>query len=363
MTMIYLQAISLLASVGGILAILLLVADRFLLNYGPCDVRINDEDGLTVQGGGKLLDFLYNQKIFIPSACGGQGTCGFCKVEVLDGGGPVLPTELPYLSGEETETGTRLACQVRIRQDIVVKIKEEFLHVREFEATVTAARMVTPDTREIQLELPAGEEIDFRPGQYIQIFVPGTRETTFRAYSIASPPSTRNEVELLVRLIPGGLGSTYLHEVEIGDSVTFTGPYGEFVLDVAADTELICIGGGCGMAPMRSILRHVHAAAPDMKSWLFFGARTAEDLMYEEDFGNLEGEMGNLGVHFALSEPKASPEWDGETGFIHESVERHLGTEGNRQAFLCGPPKMVEAAIKVLTAKGIPRERIFYDEF
>ncbi len=360
---IYLQAIGVLAILGGVLAVLLLIADRFLLNYGPCEVRINDEEPFAVQGGGKLLDALYEQKVFIPSACGGQGTCGFCKVVVLHGGGPVLPTELPYLTPAETDTGTRLACQIKIRESLALRVKEEYLHVKEFRATVTSAALVTADTRELHLQLAAGDEIAFRPGQYVQVFVPGTKERTFRAYSIASPPSVKDRIELLVRLIPGGVGSTYLHGVEPGDRVTFTGPYGEFELDLSPDVELICIGGGCGMAPIRSILRHVREAAPDLRAHLFFGARGMADLMYEEEFARMGEEMANLEVHYALSEPAQSPEWCGETGFIHESVERVLGSAGNRQAFLCGPPKMVEAAIAVLTGKGIPRERIFYDEF
>jgi len=360
---IYLQAISILSAIGGLLATLLLLADRFLLNYGPCEVRINAEDPFTVEGGGKLLEALYDRKIFIPSACGGQGTCGFCKVDVLAGGGPVLPTELPYLSPEEISNGTRLACQVKIRQELILRIKEEFLNIKEFTARVTAATLLTTDTREISLQLGADQEIDFQPGQYIQVFVPGKGETTFRAYSVASPPSAKQEVELLVRLIPGGLGSTYLHNVAVGDTVNFTGPYGEFVLDTSPDTELICIGGGCGMAPMRSILRHVREVAPQMKCYLFFGARTVEDTMYHEDFQRLAVEMDNLEVHYALSEPARSTDWTGETGFIHESAKRFLGTADSRQAFLCGPPKMVEAAINVLIEKGVPRERIFYDEF
>jgi len=223
--------------------------------------------------------------------------------------------------------------------------------------------MITHDTREIRLKLAEGEEIEYRPGQYVQVFVPGTGETTYRAYSIASAPSSRTEIELLVRLVPEGVGSTYLHNVRVRDEITFTGAYGEFELDMAEETELICVGGGCGMAPMRSILRHVHEVAPKRTCQLFFGARTTDDIMYLDDFRTLAKDMEKLGVHYALSEPGQSPEWDGESGFIHESVERHLGTEGHRQAFLCGPPRMVEATMRVLAQKGLSREQIFYDEF
>jgi len=359
--MIYVQAVLVLAIIGGSIAVLLLLADRYFCNYGPCQVRVNDKEPFTVQGGGKLLEALYDRRIFIPSACGGQGTCGFCRVQVLEGGGPVLPTELPYLSPAEVANGSRLACQVKIRNAVTVRVKEEYLNVQEFRAQVTAATMVTPDTRELRLRLLEPEAISFRPGQYVQVFVPGTKERTFRAYSIASPPSVRNEVELLVRLIPNGLGSGYLHRVQPGEEVRFTGPYGEFVLDSAS--ELICIGGGCGMAPMRSILRHVAEVSPQQACWLFFGARTAEQAMYQDDFRELTATVPGLHVHYALSEPQSSPQWQGETGFIHESADRHLKDGTNKQVFLCGPPPMIKAAIEVLTAKGIPRERIFYDEF
>jgi len=361
--MIYIQAIVVLGALGGTLAVLLLIADRFLANYGPCKVAVNDRDPIEIEGGRKLLEVFYDNRIFIPSACGGQGTCGFCKVTVESGGGPVLPTELPYLTATEIEAGTRLACQVKVREDVTIHVKEEYLSVKEFKAVVSYAHMVTRDTREIRLRLAEGEEIEYRPGQYVQVFVPGMGETTFRAYSIASAPSANTEVELLVRLIPGGLGSTYLHNVRVGDEVTFTGAYGEFELDISEDTELICVGGGCGMAPMRSILRHVHEVAPDQKCWLFFGARTTDDIMYFDEFRTLAESMDGLDVHYALSEPGQSPEWDGEAGFIHESAERHLGTAGRRQAFLCGPPQMVEATMRVLHEKGLARDRIFYDEF
>ena len=359
--MTYLYAMTVLSTLGAVLALLLIVADRFLANYGPCEVAVNDRDPVVIDGGGKVLDALYAQKIFIPSACGGQGTCGFCKVVVLHGGGPVVPTELPYLSATEIAAGTRLACQVKIKTDVRVQVKDEYLDVREFQARVTAARLVTPDTRELHLELLEGATMDFRPGQYVQVFVPGTGETTFRAYSIASPPSDARHLELLVRLIPGGLGSGYLHGVAPGDELLLTGPYGEFALD--REAELVCVGGGCGMAPMRSILRHLHEVAPGQACWLFFGARSALDAMYDRDFADLAAEMPNLRVHYALSEPETSPEWRGEAGFIHESVAKHLGTDGRRQAFLCGPPEMVAATVRVLNDKGLSEEQIFYDEF
>ncbi|MFC1498192.1 NADH:ubiquinone reductase (Na(+)-transporting) subunit F [Verrucomicrobiota bacterium] len=361
--MIYLQAILVLSVLGGVLAAFLLIAHKYLANYGPCEISINDEEPFTIEGGRKILDELYDKKIFIPSACGGQGTCGFCKINVLEGGGPVLPTELPFLSECEVENKTRLACQVKVRENLKIHIKEEFLHVKEFYSKVSSVQMITHDTREIRLKLIEPDKIEFRSGQYVQIFVPGTDEITFRAYSVSSAPSNMNEIELLVRLIPDGLGSTYLHEVEVGDEVKFTGPYGEFVLTDDKEAEIICVGGGCGMAPMRSILRYLSEVSPAQSCSLYFGARTTDDSMYMDDFKKMAETMPNLKIHYALSEPEKSPDWSGETGFIHESVDKHLKDEGKRQAFLCGPPLMIEATMKVLKDKGVKRDMVFYDEF
>jgi len=361
--MIYLQAMAVTGGVGALLALMLTLAARFFADYGECAIKINDRDPFVVSGGGKLLDALYGEHIFIPSACGGQGTCGFCKLRVLEGGGPVLPTELPYLSDEEAADGVRLACQVKVKQDMIVGIRPDFLEIREFSGKLKNVRMITHDTRELLIELTEPTEISFKPGQYVQVMVPERAETTFRAYSISSVPANKGEIELLVRLIPGGLGSTYLHRVEPGDAVSFTGPYGEFELSADPATEIVCVGGGCGMAPMRSIVRHLAQTAPDQKCRFFFGARTAGDVMYREEFAELERSMEKLSVYYAVSEPQHHEEWEGETGFIHESVARHLDEGPAVQAFLCGPPAMIEAVMQVLESKGVSRDRIFYDEF
>ncbi len=359
--MTYVYAMTVLSALGGALTVLLLIANRYLADYGPCKIAINDEEPFVVEGGRTLLDELYGQKIFIPSACGGQCTCGFCKVTVREGGGPVLPTELPYLTKTEIADDVRLACQIKVKQDLLIRARPDFLNVQEFTATVVAAQLATHDTRSLTLKLIEPADIEFRPGQYVQVRVPRPGEPTFRAYSICSPPSRKSEIELLVRIIPGGLCSTYLHMVGVGDEITFTGPYGEFVLDDEA--ELICVGGGCGLAPMRSLLRHVREISPGRKCWLFYGARSDDDVMYLDEFEQLADEMPGLSVHYALSAPGRHSAWDGETGFIHESVAEHLSTMGHRQAFVCGPPKMIEATMKVLEEKRLSKDRIFYDEF
>lgn len=359
--MIYVYAVLALCSLGAVFSVLLQAAEKWLADYGTPGVRVNDEEAFVVDGGSTLLDALYLRRIFIPSACGGKGTCGFCKIRIPEGGGPVLPTEEPFLTPSEVSESVRLACQVKVKRDLTVLIRPEFLDVQEFRAAVTSVRRLTPDTREIRLRLLEPAEITFRPGQYVQVIVPGTSE--FRAYSVSSEPESKNEIELIVRLIPGGLGSTYLHWLRAGDEVRFTGPFGEFELSEDEDTELVFVGGGCGMAPIRSIIRHVLRRWPERRCRLFFGARSAEDVLYFQEFRQLAREHPGLEIHYALSEPKPADRWNGETGFIHESVEAHLERGRRRQAFLCGPPPMVEATIRVLKPKGVDEDRIFYDKF
>ncbi len=359
--MIYVYAILSLSVLGFVLSALLQVAEKLLADYGTVTVRVNEEKELSIEGGSTLLDALYSNGIFIPSACGGKGTCGFCKVRVPEGAGPVLPTEKPFLTRGEQKRGTRLACQVKLKSDLVVTVRPEYLEVRQFRARVSSVRMLTHDTREIRMRLEEPAEIDFKPGQYVQVIVPGTGE--FRAYSISSEPDARREVELIVRLIPGGLGSTYLHGVKEGAPVTFTGPYGEFELSEDERVDLVLIGGGCGLAPIKSIIRHSYSRWPERKVHLFFGARSKRDVFYLEDFERFAGEHPSLAVHYALSEPEPEDAWEGETGFIHLSVDSSLKKSSKRQAFLCGPPPMVDAATKVLRAKGVRRDAVFYDKF
>jgi len=361
--MIYLQAAVALSVLGGVIAVLLQVAERFLADYGPCNVTVNDDEPFVVEGGCTVLDGLYRRKIFIPSACGGQATCGFCKVVIAEGGGPVLPTELPYLGEDELAAGVRLACQVKIKQDLTVRIRPEWLNVAEFKAVVAAAESLTHDTRGIVLELREPAAIEFTPGQYVQVLVPGMGEPTYRAYSISSTPGEPGKVSLIVRHIPGGLCSTYLHRVRVGDEVIFTGPYGDFVMDADPSVGLVCVAGGCGVAPILSIVRYLWESSPERRCRVFLGFRTEDDIVCADELRELSEAMAGLDVHVALSEAGPSSGRRGETGFVHECVAAHLEAGGGRQAFLCGPPPMIQATMTVLMEKGVEREKVFYDEF
>lgn len=356
------------AVLGGLFVVLaggLLVAERFLVSYGVCQVSINSgERTFEVDGGQSLLSALYDNKVFIPSACGGKGSCGHCKVHVASGGGQVLPTETPYLSRKEIRQGIRLACQVKIRENIELRIPEELLNVRLFNARVESTRPLTHDIKEIRLALAEPEEISHRPGQYIQVQAPSPGGPVFRAYSISSPVYEPHVVELNVRLVPGGIGSTYLHNLEVNDSVVFTGPFGEFRLNEDPSVEIVCVAGGCGMAPVKNIIYSTYHQWPDRTVWLFFGCRTPRDAFYREDFIELASRHPNLQVIYAISDPlPPRQQWDGETGFIHLSVDKYLAPGARRQAFLCGPPPMIEAVTKVLLHKGLKEQDIFYDKF
>jgi Na+-transporting NADH:ubiquinone oxidoreductase subunit F len=361
--MIYVLSVISFAGLTVALAAMLMVAERLLINYGICKLDINaGEKPLEVAGGQTLLASLYANEIFIPSACGGQGTCGHCKITITSGGGPVLPTEIPLLTRKEIRSNIRLACQVKIREDIYVRIPADLLNVRMFTSTVESSIDLTYDMKEIRLRLEEPDEISQRPGQYVQVQAPSPEGPVFRAYSISSPVYEPNIVQLVVRLIEGGIGSTYLHNVQPGDTVYFTGPYGEFWLNEEPSVEIVCVGGGCGMAPMRNIILSLYEKWPERVCWLFFGCRTTRDIFYLKEWEELSKKNPNFHVIYALSdELEEGEKWDGETGFIHLSVDKHIEAGVPRQAFLCGPPLMIEAVTRVLQEKGT--DDIFYDEF
>ena len=361
--MIYVLSVISFAGLTVALAAMLMVAERLLINYGICKLDINaGEKPLELEGGQTLLASLYANEIFIPSACGGQGTCGHCKITVLSGGGPVLPTETPLLTRKEIRSNIRLACQVKIREDIYVRIPTDLLNVRMFTSKVESTIDLTYDMKEIRLRLEEPAEISQRPGQYVQVQAPSPEGPVFRAYSISSPAYEPNIVQLVVRLMEGGIGSTYLHNVQPGDTVYFTGPYGEFWLNEDPSVEIVCVGGGCGMAPMRNIILTLYDKWPERTCWLFFGCRTTRDIFYLKDWEELSKKHPNFHVIYSLSdELEEGEKWAGETGFIHLSADKHIEAEVPRQAFLCGPPLMIEAVTRVLQEKGT--DDIFYDEF
>ena len=358
-------AVGTLTGVFILLSALLVVAGRYLANYGDCTVTVNGGAvAFTQLGGGTLLKALYDNKIFIPSACGGKGSCGYCKVTVASGGGPILPTEVPFMSRAEVRTGARLACQVKIKTNIEVLFSEDFLSVKEFRGRVSGVSALTYDMKEITIDLIEPAEISFRPGQYVQIQAPSPEGNVYRAYSISSPAYEKTRIQLVVRLVPGGIASTYIHGLHEGDEVVFTGPYGEFRLSEDSSVPVVCVGGGAGMAPIASIISSLARTWPDRSCSLFFGCRSTKDVFYLDRFKAMTKGHPNFTVVYALSDPLASGEaWVGDTGFIHLSLEKRLSADSRCQAFLCGPPPMIEAVTEVLKGKGLRNEDIFYDKF
>ncbi len=357
------------AAISGIatfLAILMMIADATIANYGEVSIKINNEKEIKVKGGKPLLSTLMEEKIFIPSACGGRGSCGMCKVKVLSEAGNYLPTELPWISEEEKKENIRLSCQLKLKKDISIQIPEELFNVKEYRCTVSSLKNLTYEIKEVRLRLVEPNEINFRAGQYIQFEVPEyelTKERVYRAYSIASPPSSKNEIELEIRLVSNGICTTYIFQyLKEGDEIIINGPYGEFYLR-ESDNEIVFIAGGSGMAPIKSMLLDMAEKKINRKATYFFGARSLRDLFLLDKMKELEESLPNFRFIPALSEPKPEDNWTGETGLITEVLDRHISNGENIDAYLCGSPGMIDASVRVLTSKGVPENRIFYDKF
>lgn len=363
---------SLLISIGSIgalasfLALIMVIADATIANYGEVNITINGEKELTVPGGSTLLAALGAEQIFIPSACGGRGSCGLCKVKVNSGIDQYLPTELPWISDEEKEQNIRLSCQVKVKNDFDIEIPEELFNVKQFNARVDEIVDLTHDIKQVTLKLIEPAEINFTPGQFIQLQIPEyelTSEPIYRAYSISSPASASDRVELEIRYVPEGIATTYVHQyLKEGDEIIFNGPYGDFYL---RDTErdIFFIAGGSGMAPIKSILLDMAEKGITRNAHYFFGARSKKDLFLVDKMHEIEEKLPNFTFVPALSDPQPEDNWDGETGLITDVLDRYLDTGESKEGYLCGSPGMIDAAVKVLTDNGIPEDLIYFDKF
>lgn len=386
---------------------LILFAKSKLVASGDITIEINDDPSKTVvvPAGGKLLNVLADQKIFVSSACGGGGTCAQCKVKVLDGGGEILSTELSHITKKEAKEGERLSCQVACKQNMKIHVPEEALDTKKWECTVRSNDNVATFIKELVLELPAGEHVNFRAGGYIQIEAPAynidfknfdiadeyredwdkfkifdykavTTDETIRAYSMANYPEEKGIIMLNVRIAtpprnapdaPPGRMSSYIFNLKAGDKVTISGPYGEFFAKETKN-EMVFVGGGAGMAPMRShIFDQLKRLSSDRKMSYWYGARSKREMFYIEDFDGLQKENENFVWHCALSEPLPEDNWDGYTGFIHQVLfdnylKDHEAPE-DIEYYLCGPPMMNKAVIDMLHSLGVEDENILLDDF
>jgi len=388
------------------LVIILMYAEKKLVHQGKIKILINDDEDKSpeVSAGGTLLSVLADNKIFLPSACGGGGTCGMCKCQIETGGGDVLPTEKTLLSRREIKEDWRIACQVKVKEDMIIHVPEEIFSIQKFECEVVSNVNVATFIKELKLRLPAGQHMDFQAGGYIQIYIPpydlkytefdieeeyhpdwdkynlwdiksSNDEEIFRAYSMANFPAEGDIVMLNVRIatpppgknVPTGIASSYIFNLKPGDKVTVSGPYGEFFIK-DTEREMIYVGGGAGMAPMRSHLFHLfNTVKTGRKVSFFYGARSKREMFYDEEFKGIKEKFPNFNYTVALSEPLPEDNWDGPVGFIHQVVQdsyldKHEDP-GEIEYYLCGPPMMIDAVNKMLYNMGVDSEQIAYDVF
>ena len=400
---------------GVVLALvtIILVARSRLVPSGNVRILINDDESkaLSVPAGGKLLNVLADNKVFVSSACGGGGTCAQCKVNIYEGGGDILSTETSHITKREASEGVRLSCQVNVKQDMKIEVPPEVFSVKKWECEVVSNDNVATFIKEFVVKLPEGETLDFQPGGFIQIEVPPfecdfkdfegiderfhpdwdrfnvwdfklvNTEPVFRAYSMANHPAEGDIIMLNIRIatpppdrekggwmdVPPGIASSYVFSRKPGDMVTVSGPFGEFFIQ-ETDREMVYIGGGAGMAPLRSHLYHLfHTLKTGRKVSYWYGARNPNEVFYEDHFRKIEEEFPNFTFHIAMSEPRPEDNWDGYVGFIHQVVYDHYLKDHpapeDVEYYLCGPPLMLGAALGMLDDLGIEEEMIRFDEF
>ena len=388
------------------LAVLILLARSQLVASGNIRINVNSERDLSVPAGSKLLNTLSANELFLPSACGGGGTCGQCKVKVLEGGGALLPTEATHISKRMAAEGVRLACQVNVDQDLRIEVPEDVFGVNKWECTVRSNDNVATFIKELVLELPEGETIDFQAGGYIQIECPAHRlsfrdidvpeqyrgdweryklfdlesvvdKRTMRAYSMANYPDENNIIMLNVRIAtpppnapegtPPGVMSSYIFGRKPGDKVIVSGPYGEFFAR-ETNAEMVFIGAGAGMAPMRShIFDQLKRLQSQRKISFWYGARSLREAFYIEEYDQLAKEHDNFEWYMALSRAEPKDNWTGSTGYIHDVLyenylQDHPAPE-DCEYYLCGPPMMTASVIQMLESLGVERENILLDDF
>jgi len=387
------------------LVFVILGAKSKLVAEGNVDILINDEKTIHVPIGSKLLTALADNNLFVSSACGGGGTCAQCKVKVNEGGGDILPTELSHITKREAAMGDRLACQVTVKQNMKIHVHDEVFGVKKWVTTVRSNHNVATFIKELVLELPKGDTVDFRAGGYIQIECPPyaakftdfdiedkfrddwdkyniwqyeavVKEPAIRAYSMANYPEESDIIMLNVRIatpppgangIPPGIMSSYIFNLKPGDKVVISGPFGEFFAR-ETNNEMVFIGGGAGMAPMRShIFDQLRRLKSKRKMTFWYGARSLREMFYVQDFDMLQKENPNFKWHIALSEPKPEDNWTGYTGFIHnvlyENYLKNHPSPEDCEYYMCGPPMMNTAVINMLLDIGVERENIMLDDF
>jgi NADH:ubiquinone oxidoreductase, Na(+)-translocating, F subunit len=409
-TIVIILSIIVFLSVVLVLVGLLVFLRNKLMPQGKVNININGKKNLEVQPGNSLLTTLSNENIFLPSACGGKGSCGQCKCRVLEGGGSILPTETGFFNRKQIQDNWRLGCQVKVKENMKIIVPESVLSIKKWECEVISNRNVATFIKEFVVKLPEGENLVFEAGSYIQIDVPKIEvkykdievepeyreewdklklwdlvmhnpEAQFRAYSMANAPSEGNIIMLNVRIatppfdrkkggfmnVNPGICSSYIFSRKPGDKISISGPYGDFHVQ-KTNREMMFIGGGAGMAPMRSqIFDEIKTKHTDRKASFWYGGRSLKELFYVDEFQALEKANPNFNFHIALSEPKKEDNWTGDVGFIHNVIynnylKNHPEPE-EIEYYLCGPPMMISSVFKMLDELGVPKENIKYDDF
>jgi Na+-transporting NADH:ubiquinone oxidoreductase subunit F len=393
-----------------LLVAMLLIAKAKLAPSGPVKITINGDKELTVNAGSSLLTTLANEKLFLPSACGGGGTCGMCKCQVLEGGGTILATEVGFFTRKQQLDNWRLGCQVKVREPLNITIPKEVFGIKKWECEVVSNHNVATFIKEFVVRLPEGDALDFQSGGYIQIDVPKLEvdyrtidveteyredwdklkiwdlkmknpEPIFRAYSMANHPAEGNIIKLNIRIatppwdraknqfmnVNPGICSSYIFSRKPGDKVVISGPYGEFHIK-PTNKEMVFIGGGAGMAPLRSMIFHLFQTENTKRKVSFwYGARSLRETFYDDEFKAIQEKNPNFSFNLALSEPLPEDNWKGYTGFIHQVVlDKYLSSHAEPEEieyYLCGPPMMNTAVFKMLDNLGVPPENIAFDDF
>lgn len=403
--MIYIVSIAVFTFVILVLVSMLLFIEAKIVKKGDRTIVINDdpENALVVPMGTSLLSALVKNEIYLPSACGGAGSCGLCTCRVVEGGGDILPTELPHLSREDKANNIRLSCQLKVRSDMKIEIPPEIFSIKKYNGTVTSNKNIGAYIKELIIEVE--EAVEFQAGQYMQIDIPeytlsfsdfdiddifkpdwdrfnlweltaSNDEPLYRAYSLANEPAENKRLIFTVRIAippgdapnaPPGVGSSYLFGLKAGDTVTLSGPFGDFIVN-ETDREMCFIGGGAGMAPLRSQIRdQLLRLKTTRKITYWYGARSRKEMLYDKELRELDDEHDNFSYHVALSDPLPEDEWDGLTGFIHQAAhEQYLDQHEDPseiEYYLCGPPVMIAAVLKMVDDLGVEPDMIEYDEF
>lgn len=401
-----LVSVALFTSIVVVMVAVIVWAKSVLIPSGNVAIRVNEQKEFSVRRGGKLLGTLSENGIFVASACGGGGTCAQCRVKVLSGGGQILPTERAHIQRREAREGYRLSCQVAVKQDMDIEVPPEVFENKRWRCTVRSNRNVATFIKELVLELPAGEAMNFKAGGYIQIEVPPHHlnydefdveeefredwdryelwkytsevdEEVVRAYSMANSPAEKGIVMLNVRIAspppgappdtPPGKVSSYIFNLKPGDEIAISGPYGDFFIQ-ETDREMIYIGGGAGMAPLRShLFELLRTRNSGRRISYWYGARSLREVFYREEFEELAKEHPNFSFHLALSTPLPEDHWEGLTGFIHQvlydSYLRDHPAPEDGEYYVCGPPMMLSAVLQMLDNLGVESDSIRFDDF